>query len=91
VVVLLLAAGGWWWKSGRSADSRAATFTAKRGPLDITVLEGGSLQALESQEIKCEVPIRITAERPISAPPRSPARGVNSVMTTTIGSHCDER
>lgn len=55
VVVLLVAAGGWWWKSGRSSDSRAATFTAKRGPLDITVLEGGSLQALESQEIKCEV------------------------------------
>ena len=32
-----------------------ATFTARRGPLDITVIEGGSLQALESQEIKCEV------------------------------------
>lgn len=31
------------------------TFTARRGPLDITVLEGGSVQALESQEIKCEV------------------------------------
>jgi len=55
LVVVLLAAVGWWWKSGRSSDSRAATFTAKRGPLDITVLEGGSLQALESQEIKCEV------------------------------------
>lgn len=56
LVVLVLAAGGWWWwRSSRSSDSRAATFTAKRGPLDITVLEGGSLQALESQEIKCEV------------------------------------
>jgi HlyD family secretion protein len=32
-----------------------ATFTARRGPLDITVLEGGSVQALDSQEIKCEV------------------------------------
>jgi multidrug resistance efflux pump len=31
------------------------TFAARRGPLDITVLEGGSVQALESQEIKCEV------------------------------------
>ena len=30
-------------------------FAARRGPLEITVLEGGSLQALESQEIKCEV------------------------------------
>lgn len=56
LVVALLAAGGWWWFKGRHATSaRAATFTAKRGPLDITVLEGGSLQALESQEIKCEV------------------------------------
>lgn len=56
LVVALLAAGGWWWFKGRHASSaRAATFTAKRGPLDITVLEGGSLQALETQEIKCEV------------------------------------
>jgi multidrug resistance efflux pump len=30
-------------------------FTARRGPLEINVLEGGSLQALESQEAKCEV------------------------------------
>src|SRR5947208_6178764 len=35
--------------------SEAATFTARRGPLQITVLEGGSMQAVESQEIKCEV------------------------------------
>jgi hypothetical protein len=37
------------------AGAEAATFAARRGPLDITVLEGGSVQALESQEIKCEV------------------------------------
>src|SRR6267378_1717429 len=56
LVLLLLAAGAWWWfRGGSGSDARAATFTAKRGPLDITVLEGGSLQALESQEIKCEV------------------------------------
>ena len=35
--------------------AKAATFAARRGPLEITVLEGGSLQAQESQEIKCEV------------------------------------
>lgn len=35
--------------------SKAPLFAARRGPLEITVLEGGSLQALESQEIKCEV------------------------------------
>ncbi len=33
----------------------AAVFTARRGPLQITVLEGGSMQAVDSQEIKCEV------------------------------------
>lgn len=56
LMLVLLAGGAWWWfRSGSGSDARAATFTAKRGPLDITVLEGGSLQALESQEIKCEV------------------------------------
>lgn len=56
LALALLAAGAWWWfRSGSAADANAATFVAKRGPLDITVLEGGSLQALESQEIKCEV------------------------------------
>ena len=56
LVLVLLAGGAWWWfRGGNTANANAATFTAKRGPLDITVLEGGSLQALESQEIKCEV------------------------------------
>ena len=31
------------------------TFTARRGPLEINVLVGGSMEALESQDIKCEV------------------------------------
>lgn len=44
-----------WWTHGGKGAARAATFSARRGPLEITVLEGGSLQALESQEIKCEV------------------------------------
>ena len=52
VVVLL----GWWaLRSGGKSASQILTFAARRGPLEITVLEGGSLQALESQEIKCEV------------------------------------
>jgi multidrug efflux pump subunit AcrA (membrane-fusion protein) len=33
----------------------SASFNARRGPLQITVLEGGTLQALDSQELKCEV------------------------------------
>jgi RND family efflux transporter MFP subunit len=52
---LILAAGIWWWRAGASKTAAIPTFAARRGPLEITVLEGGSLQALESQEIKCEV------------------------------------
>ncbi len=33
----------------------AATFAARRGTLPISVLEGGTMQALDSQELKCEV------------------------------------
>lgn len=56
VVGVLIAAGGLWWLNrGTTGIAKIATFAARRGPLEITVLEGGSLQALESQEIKCEV------------------------------------
>ena len=52
VVVLL----GWWLlRGGVGTATHAPTFAARRGTLDINVLEGGSLQALESQEVKCEV------------------------------------
>jgi len=42
---------------GRGTKTRAdmATFAARRGPLQISLLEGGTLQALDSQELKCEV------------------------------------
>jgi multidrug resistance efflux pump len=49
-VLLLL-----WFRGGRRSETESATFAARRGPLNITVLEGGSLRAVESQEIKCEV------------------------------------
>lgn len=53
VAVLLC---GWWLLHGRGGTAaNIPTFTARRGPLEINVLEGGSLQALESQEVKCEV------------------------------------
>jgi HlyD family secretion protein len=52
---LVVVAGLLWWRSGAKIATRAALFAARRGPLEITVLEGGSLQALESQEVKCEV------------------------------------
>ena len=56
VAVLVVVLLGWWGlRSGGTSASQVLTFAARRGPLEITVLEGGSLQALESQEIKCEV------------------------------------
>ncbi len=58
LVALLVLAGlaTWFWgRSPRDAVDAGATFTARRGPLDITVLEGGSIQALQSQEVRCEV------------------------------------
>jgi len=54
-VVLILALAGVWFKGGGKSAAGGATFVSRRGPLAISVLEGGSIQALESQEIKCEV------------------------------------
>ena len=44
-----------WFSRGTKSAADLPTFTARRGPLDVTVMEGGSLKALESQEVKCEV------------------------------------
>jgi len=44
-----------WFSRGSKSAANLPTFTARRGPLDVTVMEGGSLKALESQEVKCEV------------------------------------
>src|SRR5881296_2471074 len=54
-VMLILVLAVVWLKGGGNSSHNGATFTVRHGPLDITVLEGGSVQALESQEIKCEV------------------------------------
>lgn len=54
--VIILAVGALWLgRRGGRPTVAATTFEARRGPLDITVVEGGSIQAQESQEIKCEV------------------------------------
>ncbi len=55
VLVVAVALLGLWFVRGHRSETESATFAARRGPLDITVLEGGSLRAVESQEIKCEV------------------------------------
>ena len=46
---------GWLVLGNRKADQGGITFTARRGPLQISVLEGGSIEAMESQEIRSEV------------------------------------
>jgi len=55
VAALLLALLLWWGRTGRPPDATGPTFTVRRGPLEIAVLESGNIEALESQEIKCEV------------------------------------
>jgi len=52
VVVVLVAL---WFSRGTKSAANLPTFSARRGPLDVTVMEGGSIKALESQEVKCEV------------------------------------
>jgi HlyD family secretion protein len=55
-VAAIVLVGWWWWlHGGGGSAAKMPTFTARRGALEINVLEGGSLQALESQEVKCEV------------------------------------
>src|SRR5437867_981781 len=44
-----------WFRRGGHNAGDSSTFTARRGDLNISVLEGGSIKAVESQEIKCEV------------------------------------
>lgn len=59
---LLVTAGLWFaFRPAKAADENLAV-SAKRGPLDIKVLVGGSIEALESHEIVSEVrgePIKI--------------------------------
>ena len=59
---VVLALGLWLWLRPAQATDENLTITAKRGPLDIKVLVGGSIEALKSQEIVSEVrgePIKI--------------------------------
>lgn len=52
---MLLLAVVMYFGSGVDGMSGGVTFEVRRGPLDITVLEGGALEALQSQEIRSEV------------------------------------
>jgi HlyD family secretion protein len=52
-VVALL--GVLWLRPSGKAKDVGSTFVARRGPLDITVLDGGSIESEEKGEMKCEV------------------------------------
>ena len=53
LAVAAVVAWGFW--HSREGGTVSAMFTVRRGPLEINVLEGGSAEALESQDFKCEV------------------------------------
>jgi multidrug resistance efflux pump len=54
VIAVLYGASGFLGSSGPTT-SAGTTFTAVRGDLEVTVVEGGSIEAKESQELKSEV------------------------------------
>jgi multidrug efflux pump subunit AcrA (membrane-fusion protein) len=55
-VAAVLIVGGRWLIGGQTENSLGGTtFNVARGPLEIAVLEGGTIEAKESQELKCEV------------------------------------
>jgi RND family efflux transporter MFP subunit len=56
VLVLVLAGVGWWFLGrGPGASTETPVWTVARGPLRVTVLEGGSLQSLRPEVISSEV------------------------------------
>jgi hypothetical protein len=56
VVLLIVAAGAYYViKGSGQVEDKGTTFIAQRGDLEITVLEGGSVKAMESQEIRSEI------------------------------------
>jgi multidrug resistance efflux pump len=55
VAALVVAGLGYAALGRKSVSSTGTTFVARRGPMQISVLEGGSAEALESQEIRSQV------------------------------------
>ncbi len=55
VAVGVLVPGVYFLRAGTESGDVGTTFVARRGPLDITVLEGGTIESEEKGEIKCEV------------------------------------
>lgn len=61
-LVGLLAVAAWYLTRPSRSNPGGVVFAARRGPLDITVINGGSVEALEYQEVRSEVrgePVKI--------------------------------
>ncbi len=54
-MLLALAAGIVLWLGRSTPPASVTMFAARRGPLQITVLEGGSIEAREAQEVRSEI------------------------------------
>jgi hypothetical protein len=52
-LIVLGGAGGWFLLRQKDVG-KAATFTVRRGNLPITVLQGGTIKSLKSQQIRSE-------------------------------------
>ncbi len=51
-------AAGWWLMSRGAAEAtQVPTFVVQRGPLEINVLQGGDIRALQNAEVKSEIEI----------------------------------
>ncbi|MBL9130859.1 MAG: HlyD family efflux transporter periplasmic adaptor subunit, partial [Verrucomicrobiaceae bacterium] len=46
-----------WFAGGNSTTEEVPTFTVQRGPLEINVLQGGEIRALQNLELKSEIEI----------------------------------
>jgi HlyD family secretion protein len=56
--IAALGVAGWWLMSGKGDDSQQVpTFVVQRGPLEINVLQGGEIRALQNNEVKSEIEI----------------------------------
>lgn len=57
ILITAFLGGGYYWYSNRTVagPSAGTTFRVARGPLDITVVEGGSVAAAKSLQLKSEV------------------------------------
>ena len=56
--IAVLTIGGWWTMSGGGVTAeKVPTFIVQRGPLEINVLQGGEIRALQNNEVKSEIEI----------------------------------